>query len=188
MRKAVELSTAFLFVFLFFVLAFLSFLSGLQTSYNSVFSQGLVDLELANDFAVVTAADDESRVNFRISVLEEYRFSKMCIRELLVINYISVVILDDQREFFGSGVFEFHLEDDVVIASALVLNRNLFFSQGSFLVIDATAVCLAGEGIANEDYYGRQCYCNGFYKFSVHTIVILYFTKWLTKIFAAAMC
>ena len=128
-------------------------LSELQTCYNGVFSQSFVNRELANDFGVVGAADDECRVDLRISVLEEYRFCKMCICELLMVNYIPVVVLDDQGEFFGSGVVEFHFENDVVIAGTLVLNRNLFFSQGRFFaVVDTTAISLAGHWIANENY------------------------------------
>jgi len=128
--------------------------SELQACYNGVFSQSFVNRELTDDFVVVGAADDECRVDLRISVLEEYRFCKMCICELLMVNYIPVVVLDDQGEFFGSGVVEFHFENDVVFAGTLVLNRNLFFSQGRFFaVVDTAAISLAGHGIANENYY-----------------------------------
>jgi hypothetical protein len=71
-----------------------------------------------------------------------------------MVNYIPVVVLDDQGEFFGSGVVEFHFENDVVIAGSLVLNRNLFFGQGSFFaVVDTPAISLAGHWVANENYY-----------------------------------
>ena len=130
------------------------FTSELQTCYNGVFSQSFVNRELADDLVVVCAADDECWADLRISVLEEYRFCKMCICELLMVNYIPVVVLDDQGEFFGSGVIEFHFENDVVIAGALVFNRNLLFSQGRFFaVVDTAAISLAGHWVANENYY-----------------------------------
>src|SRR5947209_3013066 len=134
---------------LFFILYFQNY-----KRVTTVFSVSLVNRELTDDLVVVGATDDECRVDLRISVLEEYRFYKMCICELLMVNYISVVILDDQGEFFGSGVVEFHFENDVVIAGALVLNRNLFFSQGRFFaVVDAAVISLAGHWVANENYY-----------------------------------
>lgn len=128
------------------------FAEELQASYNCILYDRLVHGELANNFVVVTGTDDEGRVDLRISVLEEYRFGEVSVGELLVVNYVAVIILDDEGEFFGSWVFELHFEDDVVIISTLVLYRNLFFSQGSFFAVDAAAICLAGGG-ANEDNY-----------------------------------
>jgi hypothetical protein len=130
-------------------------------------------------------------VDLGIRVLEENRFREMYIAELLVVDNVTGIVLDDQPEFIGGGVFEIHLEDDVVIAGAQVLYGNLFIVQGGNLLIDATAICLAGEGVAYEDNDGCHGYRDCFYYavtngIGVHTI-LFYILRKLRKSLQAAI-
>jgi hypothetical protein len=130
-------------------------------------------------------------VDLGIRVLEENRFSEMYIAELLVVDDITGIVLDDEPEFVGGGVVELHLEDNVVIAGAQVLNGNLFVVQGGNFIIDATAICLAGEGIAYEDNKCCQRYRDCFYyaityRIGVHTI-LFYILRKLRKSLTAAI-
>ena len=141
----------------------------LETGYYRVFGQRPVDCELTNDLVVVASADDESRLDLSVSVLEEYGLGEVRISELLMVYYITVVVLDDQGELFGGGVVELYLEDNVVFGRTLVLNRYLLFGQGRnlFAVVPTfVGACC----VAEENYYGGECCCD--YMFSVHTIFL----------------
>jgi len=120
-------------------------------------------VELTNDVAAVCATDDERRVDLGFRVLEIYIFCKMCFGELLVVNDVAVVILNDQGELFTGRVFELHLENNVVIGCAYILDRYLFVREGSFLVMITAAICVAGQRIANDNDKSGYCYCDCFY-------------------------
>src|ERR1700744_4261604 len=119
-------------------------------------------MELTYDVVVVTGADHERGLDFGVRIFEENGFCEMRVVELLVEDNISVIVLDDQPEFFGSGVFEFHFENDVVICGTCVFNGYLFVGDRRRL-LDTAAISLAGERVANEYYNGCQCYCDYFY-------------------------
>ena len=146
----------------------------LENGYRSVLGDSLYDMELTNYVAVVSAADNKRRSDLGFRVLEIYIFCKMCFAELLVVNDVPVVVLDDQGELLTGWVFELHLENNIVLGSAYILDRYLFVGEGSLLVMITAAICVAGQGIANDNYKSGCCYCDCFY-YRIHTITILKF-------------
>lgn len=112
-----------------------------------------------------------------LSVSDKHVLREVSVVELLVVNYIPVVILDDQGELFGGRVFEFNLKSNGIVAGALVFYGYLLFG-GCLLVL--TAVCEGGQRVAGDDYCCAECYCEDLC-YCFHAILILNFTKLLTK-------
>lgn len=115
-------------------------------------------MELTDNF-IVSVTDDEGRFDLTVRVFEVHILSEVCLSERLVVNYVTVVILDDQLEFFAGGVIELNLENYVIVIGA-----NIFY--GYLIVVErfgTTAIGFSYRGIANEYYEGGCCYCDCFY-------------------------
>ena len=151
---------------------FFETLTYLERSYRSVLSDGLNDVELTNYF-VVSVTDDEGRFDLAVRVLEIHILCEVRSVELLVVNYVAVIVLDDQGEFFTGGVVELNLENYVVVIGANVFNRNLCIIDRC---LGAAAIGFACQGIAYDHYEGGCYYCDCFY-YRFHCIRILYFTN-----------
>ena len=118
-----------------------------------------------------------------VRVGDVHVLGEVCVGELAVINYITIIVLDDQVELFVGGVVELHFEGDAVVNSALIFYSHLFIGGCLF---GPTAICQGGQRVANYDYGGGYCYCDDLC-YSFLTIVFLYFTKLLTKTFEAGV-
>src|SRR5258706_13548667 len=104
----------------------------------------------------------------------------MNVAELLAINDFAGIVLNDQPEFFGSGIFKVCTEDYAVVFSSNVLNIYLFVVESGGSLFMISAICQGGDRIADEKYNGcdsgSDCfYYTGAYRDSVH-IINLYFT------------
>jgi len=53
----------------------------------------------------------------------------MSVAELFAINDFTVIILNDQPEFFGSRIFKRNTEDYAVVVGSDVLNGDLLFGE-----------------------------------------------------------
>ena len=123
----------------------------LEAGYRGVLGNGLHDMELADHF-VVRVTDDEGRLDLAFGVLEVHILIEMRLVECLVENDIAVIVLNDQGEFLAGGVLELNLEDNVVVGRADILNRYLIIGESGFSGMLVAAICVAGQGVAN-DYY-----------------------------------
>ena len=112
---------------------------------------GILTYDLAS-----AAADDKGRADVRLFIFEVDGLAEMSVGEHLAIHYITCVVADDQPKLFSRGIFKIHVEDNVLITYANVLDGDLLVVELCFIVL--AAISQAGDWIAKKEYSCYGCY------------------------------